>query len=57
MAGSSQVGVRMFAREIIGDNTPLIDADLMKRELALFEKLPAEEQKQRQLERKAMLAL
>jgi len=41
---TSQISVRMFAREIIGDNLPLIDKDMMKRELELFDKLPAEEQ-------------
>lgn len=47
LLASQSISVRMFAREIKGDNTPLIDKDLMKRELELFEKLPAEEQKKR----------
>lgn len=40
---ASQISVRMFAREIVGDNMPLIDKDMLKRELELFAKLPEAE--------------
>ena len=40
---TSQVPIRMFAREVIDDNTPLMDKEMIKRELELFDKLPAEQ--------------
>ena len=52
---ASQVPTRMFAREVIGDNTPLLDQDLFKKELEAFEKLPEEKKKELALQRKAML--
>lgn len=40
---ANQISVRMFAREVEGDNMPLIDKDMLKRELELFAKLPEAE--------------